>query len=188
MNLSAGKSVEKEILKLTFRWMNLSLSKRSDQNNSKINDVWEMGLPMKRVFQPKQRGIHQAKSTSMLRKLLCPKTHVQYSTLIEGIHRWDGVILVFGSFLIFLSLGWWWNKLWSMRFLMISSGHVEDSWLPQNDSQTRLIDGYRLIQLSRCECHIFQRKQSWERVSVSLCMCWSSGRRSSVKTCLSLPS
>ena len=50
MNLSAGESVEKKILTLTFRGMNLSLSKRPDQNNSKMNDVREMGLPMQSIF------------------------------------------------------------------------------------------------------------------------------------------
>ena len=50
MKLSAGKSVEKKILKLTFRGKNLSSRKRPDQNNSKMNDVREMGLPMKSVF------------------------------------------------------------------------------------------------------------------------------------------
>ena len=56
MKLSAGKSVEKNVLKLTFRGKNLSLRKRPDQNNSKMNDVREMGLPMKSVFLSETAG------------------------------------------------------------------------------------------------------------------------------------
>ena len=56
MKLSAGKSVEKKVLKLTFRGKNLSLRKRPDQNNSKMNDVREMGLPMKSVFLSEAAG------------------------------------------------------------------------------------------------------------------------------------